>query len=842
MGNTKVMKITLFIILIFIGAFVYFEYFIMQKYFEQSIQKEQQTIKSAYNQKIQELQFVYTQRIRSILESKNIKKAIIDRDRKLVEKLLIEKLKILRRENKYIKTMLITDVNNVVYVRSHKPEMYGDDLTNVRPIIKAANEQKKILYGFEAGKMSIPYRVTVPIIYEEEHYGVLDMGISSNVFIDYINSISDNVEVTSLLNPKFLELFIKTTKLKNIPMKKGFLAPNFNKYFEDFFSHVDLDKESSILELNTHSYLINKSFKMESFNGTPFGIILAAYDISSEVKKQEENILFVILVITMFILSIFYTLKYGLKRYEKDLVEEKKSFEKLFQNSPDGILILENGHFIDSNRVIVDMLKYKSKEELLNVHPSELSPQKQPDGEDSFSKANKMMDIAREKGSHIFEWVHKKADGEDFWCEIALTPMLVFGKDIMHVRWRDITVIKDFERITQNKIEEKTAELKVQMKKAQQANKAKSEFLANMSHEIRTPLNAIMGFIDLLKDDELDPTREKYLKTVSKSSSNLLEIINDILDFSKIESNQLTLEYTDFCAKSEFESISELFKTKTSDKNIELIVEMSKNMPEYLNSDILRIKQVITNLISNAVKFSQEDKSIKLNISYKDRVLSASVKDEGIGIAEDKQESIFKAFTQADNSTTRKYGGTGLGLTISHKLIEALGGELKVKSQLDVGSEFYFSIPVKDVVSKVKEAVVVSNDVKFSGHVLLVEDNEANQMFMKVILKKLGLTFDISFDGINAVDRFPKLTCEDKVKYDVILMDENMPNMNGIEATKKILALEKELNLPHTPIIALTANALKGDRERFLDAGMDEYMTKPVNKKKLSTLLSKFLK
>jgi CheY-like chemotaxis protein len=213
-----------------------------------------------------------------------------------------------------------------------------------------------------------------------------------------------------------------------------------------------------------------------------------------------------------------------------------------------------------------------------------------------------------------------------------------------------------------------------------------------------------------------------------------------------------------------------------------------------------------------------------------------SVKDNGIGIAKDKQADIFKAFSQAESSTTRKYGGTGLGLAISAKLVSMLNGQLKLESQLEHGSRFYFEIPVEVGVYKEPKKVKANDYDAIKGKkILLVEDNKANQMFMSLILKKFGLIFDMANDGIEAVEAYKKDF------YDLVLMDENMPNLNGIEATKQILEFEQEQNMKHTPIVALTANALKGDRERFLEAGMDEYLTKPLDKEKLAIVLNNFL-
>ena len=230
-----------------------------------------------------------------------------------------------------------------------------------------------------------------------------------------------------------------------------------------------------------------------------------------------------------------------------------------------------------------------------------------------------------------------------------------------------------------------------------------------------------------------------------------------------------------------------------------------------------------------------------VNIEYKDELLSVSIKDEGIGIAKEKQKHIFDAFSQEDSSITRKYGGTGLGLSISNELIKLMGGKLKLKSEVGLGSEFYFTVPADCLDEDSALDMIVqeseSKDTDFENkHILLVEDNKSNQMFMEIILDTLNLTCDIANNGEEAIHMF------ENNKYDIILMDENMPVMNGIEATKLILEFESKQKLSHTPIIALTANALKGAKEIFLKAGMDEYLSKPLDAKKLRTLLGTYLK
>jgi len=381
----------------------------------------------------------------------------------------------------------------------------------------------------------------------------------------------------------------------------------------------------------------------------------------------------------------------------------------------------------------------------------------------------------------------------------------------------------------------KTDELEIESSKLKEAVEIKSNFLANMSHEIRTPLNGILGFVDILKDNIKEKENKKYLKIINNSSHHLLGVIDDILDFSKIENGKLSIEFIDFNIKKELQSIVDLFMVRANDNNISIEVNFDNDLPHVLVGDVLRIKQVLSNLLSNAIKFTPQGKKIYLSIKYIKNLLYVNVKDEGIGISQNRIAHIFEAFAQEDNSTTRKYGGTGLGLTISYNLVKAMSGELKLKSELGLGSEFYFSIPLKVSTQNIKTISKKSINI-LEGEILVVEDNKSNQMFMKVILKNMGLKFDIAQDGQEAVNMF------NKNKYDAILMDENMPNMNGIEATKQIINIEQSRQLPHTPIVALTANALKGDRERFLAAGMDEYLAKPIDKKKLNKILSKYLK
>ncbi len=370
---------------------------------------------------------------------------------------------------------------------------------------------------------------------------------------------------------------------------------------------------------------------------------------------------------------------------------------------------------------------------------------------------------------------------------------------------------------------------------AENASIQKSQFLANMSHEIRTPLNAITGFISLLNEKETDPDKLKYLQVVKNSSDSLLHIISDILDISKIENSMMEIEPANFNPYEELVTVVELFQVKAAEKGIVLTVKFNHIMPKTLYCDVTRIKQIFGNLLSNAIKFTPKGSRIKCVTWYAKGRLNIRVKDYGIGISKEKHKSVFDSFYQV-RGTIREYGGTGLGLTISSKLAKMLGGELTLQSEKDKGSSFKLSIVMSIVEDPQEELESIREEqTPLSGHVLLVEDYEANRMFVGIILDNAGITYETANNGIEAIEKFKNGT------YDLVLMDENMPKLGGIGATKAIMQIEKERDQKHTAIISLTANALKGDRERFLQAGMDDYISKPVEPDNLLRVMRSFL-
>ena len=510
-----------------------------------------------------------------------------------------------------------------------------------------------------------------------------------------------------------------------------------------------------------------------------------------------------------------------------------------------------------------------------------------------------------------------------------------------------------------NELRNKIEEITIARDKAIQAEIAKDEFLANMSHEIRTPLNAILGFVTILKKQIDDEKNIKYLNIIDASGQSLLTIINDILDFSKIQSGKFIISKRAVSPLEEFSNAVLLFASKAYEKNIIYSVYIDPNMPSKIMMDETRVKQILSNILSNAIKFTPNDGEIKVKIVTEDSNLIISVQDTGIGISKENQKKVFSAFEQADGSTTRKYGGTGLGLSISSKLANLMNGKLFLNSEEGKGSTFILNLPVdiidnepsklidkqnisrytfailnnskdlntqaklikkylqdfgvteiieiqnydeylydvlfftpddeynENIVSSQKPSIAMlrtsaiklanlehlvalyapfipqaiveaineiglkdikpsletdttdlqdEEEIHYDAKVLVAEDNKTNQMLISLILEDYSIEFDIANDGIEAVDMFKKS------KYDLVLMDENMPNLNGIGAMQQIKAYESENSLIFTPIIALTASVLDTDKEKFINAGMDGFVGKPIDTDELEAVFNKYLK
>jgi CheY-like chemotaxis protein/HPt (histidine-containing phosphotransfer) domain-containing protein len=398
-----------------------------------------------------------------------------------------------------------------------------------------------------------------------------------------------------------------------------------------------------------------------------------------------------------------------------------------------------------------------------------------------------------------------------------------------------------------DKLEEARMEALDAKEKAESADKAKSEFLANMSHELRTPMNGIIGMSDMLEETGLTQEQSEYNEILQSSAKSLLLIVNDILDLSKIEAGGMELEAEPFPLRKAISETVELFMSIASKRGLVLSADIARNLPRFIEGDEGRFIQILRNLLGNAIKFTDAG-SVHLIAESRGNTLYISVSDTGIGVPENQIDKIFGKFTQANNTSSRKYGGTGLGLAITKQLVEMMNGEIGVQNNKVQGSLFWFRIPLKvrDDIDNILEKFVPRRNgpeapvtqstaaINLNARILLAEDHPTNQFLMKRLLTKIGFKkIDCVETGKEAVDAF------EKNRYDLILMDCQMPEMDGYEATREIRRLQHPSS--NIPVIAMTANAMVGDREKCMEAGMDDYISKPIDAKKFIALISRWL-
>jgi Signal transduction histidine kinase len=427
----------------------------------------------------------------------------------------------------------------------------------------------------------------------------------------------------------------------------------------------------------------------------------------------------------------------------------------------------------------------------------------------------------------------KKGIESKVWFQISVSPLVNMKSEMVAVTLIDITTSK----LQEMKAKEAKKIISLAKEAAEAANKAKSEFLANMSHEIRTPINGMIGMIDLTLQTQLNEEQMDNLVTAKTCANSLINIVNDILDFSKMEAGKLTIESINFNVVDLIEEIVRLHAPKAEGKGLELNYTIPANIPKVLVGDPHRIRQVLNNLISNAVKFT-ESGEITVTVKSLPTLLEEIdlrfwISDTGIGISKEDRKLLFNSFSQIDNSYTRKYGGTGLGLVISKQLVEKMGGEVEVESEKGKGSTFYFHVPTKlGNPNSIKKLVPYPiTKTKKQLRLLIAEDDKVNQKVIIKMLNERGHLTTIASNGLEAVELFKK------ENYDAVLMDVQLPSMNGIEAMKKINEFQQGKR--HTPIIAMTAYALPGDKEKFMALGMDEYISKPIIMEQLFEILEK---
>lgn len=651
-----------------------------------------------------------------------------------------------------------------------------------------------------------------------------------------------------------------------------------------------------------------------------------------------------------------------------DITARKTSeehFRVLFEVSTNAHLLFDEDGIIDCNQAAVDLLGYDDKQALLKIHPAELSPEFQPDGQRSMEKGVEMDQAARDNGYHRFDWIHRRNGGSDIPVEVTLNPVDLSGKEAllavwhdlterikqeceleaqrhrlefalqtsrtglwdwdirsgenylsdtwytmlgympgeipMRVEsWREITLPEDLDRAqdalaryfagetdryaceirVRNKAgkwqwvldvgeaierdssgnvlrmiglhvdihEQKSTQVELVTARdlAQQASAAKSAFVANMSHEIRTPMNAILGYADLLLDSgQSAADKRNHAQTIRRNGKHLMGILNDILDLSKIEAGKINIEQVACTPNEIFEDVIGLMAPKADQRGIGLAFNARGELPEQMKCDPTRMRQVLLNLIGNAIKFTERGE-VGLTVEFltdKDGsiTLRCDVTDTGIGISDSQLDQLFKPFSQADESTTRKFGGTGLGLAISTNLCKMLGGELSCTSSLGNGSTFTATFKVQAVSESTPSKALDDSAARASitdalkdNRVLIVEDGPDNQRLFKHYVTKAGAKAELAENGELGLEMALK-AWQDGEPFDIVLMDMQMPVLDGYNATRQLRDAGYDL-----PIFALTAHASAHDRDKCLAAGCTDYLSKPVDRQQLIQLVASY--
>lgn len=536
------------------------------------------------------------------------------------------------------------------------------------------------------------------------------------------------------------------------------------------------------------------------------------------------------------------------KQAEATLNAEAIRRRIFIEQSRDGIVIIgQDGCVYESNRRFAEMIG-RTPEEVCNLHVW--------DWDSQFTRRQlmNMLSTVDETGDH-FETKHRRKDGTVYDVDISTNAAVFEGKKMIFCVCRDITDRKQAEKAIKEAKEkaeemnrqliETTAKANNMAAQAEKANAAKSRFLANMSHEIRTPMNAIIGYSDLLAEEGLTDEQNNYVNIICGSSKHLLQVIDDILDFSKIEAGKLNIEKHKCSLNELLNTIESMVVPLIAEKDLIFKIRKAGDLPANIHTDMARLQQCLINIVNNAIKFTKQG-HVYMNVSLEGKndlsYIRFTIEDTGIGIPPERQHAIFDSFTQVDGSTSRKYGGTGLGLTITKQLVELLGGELTLTSQEGAGSTFSIVIPTGlDVTTQplLKKCILADHagnakkqksPPEFTGHVLVAEDAKTNQMLIKTLLERMGLEVTIAEDGEQTL----RMALDDK--FDMILMDIQMPRMDGYMATDELRKHGVTI-----PIIALTANVMKGDNQKCLEAGCDGYLAKPINPAKLLEKLTQYL-
>ena len=569
-------------------------------------------------------------------------------------------------------------------------------------------------------------------------------------------------------------------------------------------------------------------------------------------ENEKKRMLLVVLPSMLLIVTASLLLYRHQRRVQAERIEtERSEYERfvstVFDTVAEAVLATDaEARIVLVNPALSRITGY-APEELLGRTPSIFST-----GLHDRAFYSQIWSTLKQTGFWAGELHNRRKDGKLWIVWVSISQVCDADGQVTHY-------VAGYSDITERKQMEES--LRTAKELAESATRAKSEFLASMSHEIRTPMNGVIGMTELLLDTRLDEEQQKYARTIRNCGENLLEIINGILDFSKIEARRLALEESPFDLRTTVAETLEILTPKAVEKGLKITTQVDPAVPPNVTGDEGRLRQILMNLVGNAIKFTEKGfvaVTAELSASEAEELLIRfKIRDSGSGIAADRIDAIFEPFTQADGSTTRKFGGTGLGLAICKQLCQLMGGDIGVESEAGHGSTFWFTARFRQIAATVEKAEQTApaeglktfatddngakrqlsdNNVRQStAKILLAEDNPVNQAVALGVLKKLGYQADVAKNGLEA------LAALSRTPYHLVLMDCQMPEMDGFEAASAIRSATADVLDPTVPIIAMTANAMQGDRELCLKAGMSDYLSKPVRQDLLKQMLEKWL-
>lgn len=649
----------------------------------------------------------------------------------------------------------------------------------------------------------------------------------TNVEIVHLDKISDYAPIgVALIDSKgtILGWNRKASELTSLT-EREVISNSINTFFE-FESEKDFElllKEA----IDTFSSVSARAARNSDSNYRHFEITVGCVS-----RNDLNNLMVVFHDITDRVLAAR-----ELEAQAKQTENEKQKFQTIFANSPLPMWLFdpETFDFLDVNGTAIRHYGY-TREEFLRMKVTDIRPKEEVE---KFKTSMKMSFSTDSPYSHFSGFKHIKKDGTIIHVEPSTHDMVLDGRRVRMAAIVDVTRKVEFE----SQREDLFKSLHEAKEEAERANQLKSTFLANMSHEIRTPIGAILGFLDLMKQPSTSPSdMMNFIATIDRNGHQLLRLIDDILDLSKVEAGKIQIQVSRMSLRELLADLNAMTSFRCREKGLDFKVKFIRPLPEFIESDVIRLRQILSNLIGNAIKFTEKG-SIEFVVDQSDDSLSFLVCDTGIGLSSEQIEKLFEPFSQADPSITRKFGGTGLGLALSKKLTEALGGTVRVvESNLGTGSTFELKIravasrnsqtfSVEDLSATTQKSSLVASQAMRLSHmkVLLVEDSPDNQVLVSRLLVAQGAEVEFAENGLVGIEKAIEKA------YDVVLMDMQMPVCGGLEATQKLRQQGYD-----RPIVALTAHAMEDERRKAFAAGCTDYLTKPINKEKLISVLERY--